>query len=74
MTRPRLGRRAVGVAVGLAVLVLTPFVVVQGVGRAHVADPGDVPTSDAIVVPGREISRILRASGLRRPKHLHGRG
>ncbi|WP_264032032.1 vancomycin high temperature exclusion protein [Cellulosimicrobium sp. SH8] len=33
-------------------LVLAPFVVVQSVGRAHVADPADVPPSDAIVVPG----------------------
>ena len=34
------------------VLVLAPFVVVQAVGRAHVADPAHVPPSDAIVVPG----------------------
>lgn len=49
----RQGRRATtGVVLGLALLVLTPFLVVQAVGRAHVVDPGDVPTSDAIVVPG----------------------
>jgi vancomycin permeability regulator SanA len=53
--RPRRSRRrrtTVGVAAGLAVLVLAPFVVVQAVGRAHVADAADVPGSDAIVVPG----------------------
>jgi len=32
--------------------VLVPFLVVQGVGRAHVADPADVPASDVVVVLG----------------------
>ncbi len=52
--RPRSRRRrtTIGVAVGLAVLVLAPFVVVQGVGRAHVVTPEEVSAGDAIVVLG----------------------
>ncbi|MFI2568539.1 MULTISPECIES: SanA/YdcF family protein [Cellulosimicrobium] len=53
--RPRRTRRrrlTLGTAAGLVVLVLAPFVVVQAVGRSHVADPAHVPPSDAIVVPG----------------------
>ncbi|WP_454728760.1 SanA/YdcF family protein [Cellulosimicrobium protaetiae] len=80
--RPRWSRRrrtTVGVAVGLAVLVLAPFVVVQGVGRAHVADPADVPPSDAIVVPGAGLrpdgspSTYLRRR-LDAAAELYGRG
>ena len=55
MGRPRRSRRrrlTLGTGAGLVVLVLAPFVVVQAVGRAHVADAAHVPESDAIVVPG----------------------
>ncbi|MBD5786831.1 YdcF family protein [Cellulosimicrobium terreum] len=45
---------AVGAA-ALGLLVLAPFVVVQWVGRSHVAQPDDVPGSDAIVVLGAGI-------------------
>ena len=46
--------------------------------RGFDRDHYDIPASrfrvavwlGARVVPGREISRVLRASGLRRPKHL----
>ncbi|MCB7136711.1 YdcF family protein [Cellulosimicrobium marinum] len=39
-------------AAGLAVVALAPFLVVQGVGRAHVTSPADAPPSDAVVVLG----------------------
>jgi vancomycin permeability regulator SanA len=52
MTRPRLRRTVAGVAVGVAVLALAPFAVVQGVGRAHVTEAAGIPARDAIVVPG----------------------
>lgn len=39
-------------AATVAALVLAPFVVVQRVGRSHVAQPDDVPASDAVVVLG----------------------
>ncbi|MEV0715202.1 DUF4031 domain-containing protein [Asanoa sp. NPDC050611] len=50
--------------------------------RAFDRDHYDLPASrfemavwlGAAVVPSREIARILRASGLRRPKHLNGPG
>lgn len=51
--RGRRGRRALVLgAAGLAVASLVPFLVVQGVGRARVADPDDVPASDVVVVLG----------------------
>ena len=51
--RRRARRRAVGWgAAGLAVVALVPFLVVQGVGRAHVVWGEDVPPSDAVVVLG----------------------
>ncbi|MGN7703411.1 SanA/YdcF family protein [Cellulosimicrobium sp. ES-005] len=80
--RPRRSRRrraTVWVAAGLAVLVLAPFAVVQGVGRAHVADRADVPPSDAIVVPGAGLrpdgspSTYLRRR-LDAAAELYGRG
>jgi hypothetical protein len=50
--------------------------------RAFDRDHYDVPADrfamavwlGATVVPSREIVRMLRESGLRRPKHLNGRG
>ena len=68
--RPRWSRRrraTVWVAAGLAVLVLAPFVVVQAVGRAHVADAADVPGSDAIVVPGAGTWTATRQVATPRP-------
>lgn len=48
----------------------------RGFDRDHYDIPaGRFPAAvwlGASVVPGREIARILRASGLRRPKHLNG--
>lgn len=50
--RPRGRHTAVGIVVGLAVVVLAPFLVVQGMGRAHVVDLSEAPGSDVIIVPG----------------------
>jgi vancomycin permeability regulator SanA len=76
----RLSRRALAVgAAGLATVVLVPFLVVQGVGRARVVEPAAAPRSDAVVVLGAG----LRADGtpsayLRRrldaAADLHARG
>ncbi|WP_251153067.1 ElyC/SanA/YdcF family protein [Cellulosimicrobium sp. Marseille-Q4280] len=49
--RPRRRTLVLGAA-GLAVVAVLPFLVVQGVGRSHVAAPDDVPASDAVVVLG----------------------
>ncbi|MFC8922340.1 vancomycin high temperature exclusion protein [Cellulosimicrobium sp. NPDC057127] len=49
----RTSRRTLALgAAGLAVAAIVPFLVVQAVGRVRVADPEDVPASDAVVVLG----------------------
>lgn len=51
--RRRTSRRTLALgAAGLAVAAIVPFFVVQAVGRVRVADPEDVPASDAVVVLG----------------------